>query len=174
MVEYARLRVYYIPLPWASPLESILNIINANASTINSISLRFGYRFTGATPPGAEAPCEFLSCFDMWFRKEGSPIPLVPLLAVIIGLAVTVGIVVVTTKWFERDIVVTETAKDIYDNCVKAGGDPNTCQGVLEKAREVAGPGLPGLFQQLSNLILIGVGGLIALEVIRYLRERRG
>lgn len=173
MVEYARLRVYYIPLPWAPPLESILNLINANADKINAVSMRFGYRFTGATPPGAEAPCEFLSCFDMWFRKEGSPIPLAALTAATAAIAVTIGIVIVMLKWFERDIVVTETARDIYDQCVKAGGDPNTCQGVLEKAREVAGPGLPGLFQQLSNLILIGVGGLISLEVIRYLRERR-
>ena len=167
-VVYSRLRIYYVSLPWALPKESIISLVNSRGGEINTVSSQYGYRFTGAGP-GADPNCEFFDCIDLWFRREGSAIPIIPLLGAVVAITVTVGVVVVFVKWFERDIVVSRAVENIYGQCVEAGGDSELCSEVVERVRSV----IPSPISEIAKLLLIGIGGLLALNLLSYMRERK-
>ena len=165
-IAYIRLRIFYLN-PFNLNEKTILDRVNSLANYINGISLKVGYRFTGATV-ARHPPCS--NCFDMWFRREGSPVS-IPAAVIITVFIITVGVIVY--RWTileERKIVIDEIreTQTVFNECIRVTGDPKQCSQLIASIpRAERGP-----LESLSNIILFGVGGLVALEILKNLRGR--
>jgi hypothetical protein len=94
------LRLFFIPLPWASQRQ-LEEAIPSIAGAVNPFITPLGYDYVGGSVNWQD---RYIS---LYYRKRGTPaIPLALILGAVVGIAFSLAIIVYSLAWIEQSKVV--------------------------------------------------------------------
>ncbi|MEM3978793.1 MAG: Ig-like domain-containing protein [Fervidicoccaceae archaeon] len=185
------LRIYFLKLPWATE-SKVKEAIPSFAAAANPFIEPLGYEYVGGYLNWAN------SFIALCYKGKSPALPLKAIIAAIVAIAITVGIVIISTQWCsvqEKKLEVLEQQARAelelkeellnlykqgmisYDQLLELFEKAKISTGITPGAPEctvlgIPVPGIPAEFCGLLNLAVIGGGGLILLALILSLLRR--